>query len=135
MSVSIASRDRCVSDKSLRMLEIKRLSASPSESRSDNVFKLGTQPGRPISTSSCCGRLQKTNDAALGSSLLSCDGLGVCIQRASARSVPKLFLRHFNVGLVALNNEEYVCRKVCDPMCCVIPTLAAAREGTGFGGK
>ena len=29
--------------------------------------------------------------------------------------------------LFALNNEEYVCRNVCQPMCCVIPTLAAGR--------
>src|SRR5215469_17304017 len=28
--------------------------------------------------------------------------------------------------LFALNNEEYVCRKVCHPMCCVIPAIAAA---------
>lgn len=28
--------------------------------------------------------------------------------------------------LLALNNEEYVCRKVCHPVCCVIPILAAA---------
>ena len=28
--------------------------------------------------------------------------------------------------LFALNSEEYVCRKVCQPMCCVIPTLLAA---------
>ena len=28
--------------------------------------------------------------------------------------------------LFALNREEYVCRKVCHPICCVIPTSAAA---------
>jgi len=28
--------------------------------------------------------------------------------------------------LLALNNEEYVCRKVCHPMRCVIPILVAA---------
>ena len=28
--------------------------------------------------------------------------------------------------LFALNSEEYVCRKVCHPICCVIPTFAAA---------
>src|SRR5215469_9511904 len=28
--------------------------------------------------------------------------------------------------LFALNNEEHVCRKVCHPMCSVIPTLTAA---------
>jgi len=27
--------------------------------------------------------------------------------------------------LFALNNEEYVCRKVCHPICRVIPILAA----------
>jgi hypothetical protein len=30
--------------------------------------------------------------------------------------------------LFALNSEEYVCRKVCHPICCVIPTFAAARR-------
>jgi hypothetical protein len=28
--------------------------------------------------------------------------------------------------LFALSNEEYVCRKVCNPIRCVIPVLAAA---------
>jgi len=28
--------------------------------------------------------------------------------------------------LLALNNEAYVCRKVCHPMCCVIRILTAA---------
>ena len=79
-----------------------------------------------MSTGSCCARLQKTNDAALGSLLLRCDCLRIRIQRDPAGHMAKQFCVTLMSVLLALNNEEYVCRKVCHPMCCVIPILVAA---------
>jgi len=58
--------------------------------------RLGTHPSRPVSTSSRCGRLEKTNDAALRSPLLNCDGLGIGIQRDPAGGVTKEFLYHLD---------------------------------------
>jgi hypothetical protein len=59
--------------------------------------RLGTHPSGPVSTSSRYGRLEKTNDAALRSPLLNCDGLGIGIQRDPARGVAKEFLCHLDI--------------------------------------
>jgi len=52
---------------------------------------------RPVSTSSRCRRLEETNDAALRTPLLNCDGLGICIQCDPAGGVAKEFLRHLDI--------------------------------------
>ena len=62
--------------------------------------KRGTRRQQTASTSRCCGCLQKTNDAALCSSLLYCDCLGVRVQRDTTGRVTKQFLRHFDVRFV-----------------------------------
>ena len=52
---------------------------------------------RPVSTSSRCRRLEETNDAALRTPLLNCDGLGICIQCDPAGGVAKEFLCHLDI--------------------------------------
>ena len=54
----------------------------------------------PVSTDGCCRCFQKTYDAALGSSFLYCDCLGICIQRDPTGRMTKQFLRYLDVSLV-----------------------------------
>jgi len=62
-------------------------------------FRLGTN-WEHLSAGHRCGRLQKTNDATLGSSLLHCDCLSIRVQGDPARRMAKQFLRYFDVRFV-----------------------------------
>jgi len=66
-------------------------------------FRVGTnkeQEHKCLSASSCSGRAQKTNDGALGFSLLKRDRLGIRIQCDSAGRVTKEFLHHLDIRSV-----------------------------------
>jgi hypothetical protein len=66
-------------------------------SRHFEQAQIRNTPSRPVSTRSRFGRLEKTNDAALRSPFLNCDGLGICIQRHAAGGVAKEFLGHLDI--------------------------------------
>ena len=63
---------------------------------------VGTEKEQVVrfSASSCSGRAQKTNDIALGFSLLKRDRLGIRIQCDSAGRVTKEFLHHLDIRSV-----------------------------------
>jgi hypothetical protein len=62
--------------------------------------KIGTIPSRPLSANTRYRRLQETDDAALGSSLLNCYRLRICVEGHPAACMTEQFLRYFNVRFV-----------------------------------